>query len=306
MIALLIASSLVWAQEDPLPEAETPTDAPAAPVAVAEPEPPKEATLADVLTEHYGPELPHGDLCTAAPALPEVFLPVTAVGQKNNDRGCRVEGIVVAGKWHAPEEAAVAAIRPDLWKAMPSTAKGEALKAWTQLVLVAFDKPDATAVAPTVKATATKGWDVSIGFWQYTDVWHETQKTAAHYVFDATGKLVKVDRSKGEKWHTTFYTQPFELKGQDQAAVLESLEQQGKTLAGCAHDAWLKDPLVKGRTRIGWTITSTKPEKFALADPEMKDLANCYAIQLKKVQFPEGMTGSLIWSFSIDRRLATP
>ncbi len=266
-----------------------------------------EDPLSAALTEHFGPDTPKSDLCLSTPTLPAVFKTgVTAVGSKNDDRGCRVDGVVVDGKWMLPEEASAAALLPDAWKALPSLGKGEALKAWTQLVLVAFDLPDPLAPASTVKVTSTKGWDVSIGFWQLTDTRHEAMRTAAHYIYDPLGKLIKSDRTKGERWQSTFYTQPFKLAGQSQPDVIASLEQQGNNLARCFHDAWLKDPQVKGRTRIAWNVTNTKPEKFALVDPDMVTLGSCYALQLKKVQFPEGMTGQVIWSFTVDRRLQEP
>ncbi len=307
MLSLLVVAAGL-AQDAPLvdapsaPEAPAPADAP--PVAPAEggPDP-----LWTAISAHYGEDVPKDDFCTVTPTLPDIFQPVVVVAKKTMERGCVVDGVMVANTWKSLEEAPAAALVPEKFKAAALTAKGDAFKAWTQGVLLAWETPEPTAAAPTVKAARPTGWEVGATFWHRTENWHQMRKVAGKFTFDATGKMVKADRATGENWTSTFYTQPFKIVGAvSEAEVAATLEQQGKTLAECFHNAWLKDPFVKGRARIQWSIESTKPTKFAVADPAMGDLNNCYAKAIKKVQFSEGATGTVIWSFSIDRRLDTP
>ena len=75
-----------------------------------------------------------------------------------------------------------------------------------------------------------------------------------------------------------------------------------------AIDQRQQDLALDGPVRVQWSITSGQASAVGVVatDQAHPELNRCYASVLRRVVFPEELTGTMVWSFTADRRTARP
>lgn len=264
-------------------------------------------TVVNAVSALYGKPVPAQAICVGEPDLPDEFSgsPVP-VGVMRGAAGCRLVGVVVNGAWTDTAEALPKSLG-DAWGSARQAKRQELVESWTRQVLLAFDQLDpASKLVP--RSGATGGFEVDATFWQRTDERHVARHTNATFYFDKDARLETADRDRGTDWRTTFYVQDYKVDGVAASDVMGALKQQGRTLTGCMDEAWKADHTVEGRVRMQWTIRDGQATQLAMLDEGDTDeqLASCYGSALRKIRFPEGMGGTVIWSFSVVRTEVKP
>ena len=254
-----------------------------------------DSALVEAVAGAYGKAVPRQAICTTIPRLPAgVEANVTVVGVTQRLAGCRLLGMWVDDTWRTPEEAAKTVLG--------EAVSAEALEDWTRYVLLAFDQLD---FAKPVKASSTgSGWKVAATFHQRRDTRGGSLYTEGSFTFDSEGALVASDRDGGKAWTTRLRQSAYRVDGVDESVVFAAVKSRGKTLQKCFDDAWSSDLTLEGPARIQWTIAGGKASALGIltGDDGHPGLVSCYGAAIRTMAFPEGATGSVVWSFLADRR----
>jgi hypothetical protein len=282
--------------------------APAPAPAPAPPAPLTDEQVDAAVDQLYGRDIPAAAICIARPTLPEPLpASVIAVGTRRGERGCVLVGVVVNGALQEPLAALSVAADPAAFAKLPSATRNSALLAWTDQVLLAFDRPSAT-VAGTV-TTSGGNHTVTRQLQRRGEVALRLEELTARWVYDRA-LTATVTETPGKRWQTTFFMRPVHVEGLDTATVNTALTAKGRLIAQCFEAAWEADPLAAGRVVFEWTVGGGKPTSVTVvADPSEKlngPLARCYGNQIHGTVYPPEAQGRVQWSFAATRAEAAP
>lgn len=251
----------------------------------------------------YGRDIPRNALCATAPALPEALTghPIP-VGTRRGERGCVLVGVLVEGTLHEPLAALPHSLSPEAFAKLDAASRQAALLAWTDQVLLAFDRPDAK-VPGTV--TASKGnTAVTRRFLRRNERSLGLDDLTARWTYDAA-LMGTVTETVHTRWQTSFFSRPDHIEGLDQATVQAALTAKGKVIADCFEAVWAADPLAAGRVVFEWNVEAGKVEGLTVVTSPSETLngllARCYGNHIQGTSYPAEAKGRVRWSFAATR-----
>ncbi len=265
-----------------------------------------DAVVQRKVSEAYGKPVPVPAVCIARPELPDTFdSDVIAAGVTQGTAGCRLYGVLVRGTWFSTAEGLPAALGGK-WSDAKDGKRSDWLALWTEQVVLAFDQVDADSKAKVDK-TSSGGWEVTVPFSQRAQLGNHrrvTRDTEGIFTYDGKGTLETSERDNGMMYKTAFTLQEKQNGGVMPDRLHASIKQKGGRITQCWNNAWERNHKHEGRILMRWTLRSGKAGQVSWVD-EGKEideaLARCYSGALDGIAFPEDMSGTVTWSFSVHR-----
>lgn len=292
MLTLLFTAALAQTPPQPQPAQPPPANVP-----------PTDEQAKAAVDKLYGKTLPKGAVCVEHPTLPEPLTGhPTPVATKRGERGCVLVGVMVGGELLEPGPALQKAIDPAAFGKLDTATKAKILLAWTDEILLAFDRPSeavpgtatATKTTATVSRRLSRRSERDLGIDDITITWKYDAALAA-----TSTEVVNA------RWQTNFFSKPVHIDGPDQAAVLTALSTRGKPIGECFADLWATDPAAAGRVVLEWTVAAGKATGIAAessaSEPVNGPLAACYGREIGQIVWPADMAGRVRWSFAAVR-----
>ncbi|MFT4622862.1 MAG: hypothetical protein ACI8PZ_001518 [Myxococcota bacterium] len=243
----------------------------------------------------YGKAVPRQAICVTTPRMPDgVDAHVLVVGVTQRHAGCNLLGLWADDAWvDIPDGAKVI---------LGDTVSAAALEDWTRHVLLAFDQIDFGV--PVASRSSGSGWTVSATFYQRRDARGGSLHTEGSFTFDRSGTLKSSQRDQGRPFTTRLVQTAYRVEGVDPTVVQNAIRSRGKMVQTCFDDAWASDLTVSGPTRLQWTIAGGRASAIGIlsGDDDNPGLVSCYSEVLRTMVFPDGVTGTVVWSFTADRR----
>lgn len=266
------------------------------------------ATPSDALVEAassaYGKPVPSVALCVKDTHL-EGLEPFQVIGVTQRRAGCTLLGVWAHEAWLEPSQAAPALLA-DAWTKASPAEKSARIGAWTQEVFLAFDQPLHT---PLTGQAQGRNWSVAATYLKRRDATGGSLQMEGSFLFSDTLSLVKSPvAEEGTAFTTRLLLNPYHSKDASVETVRAALHSKGKAFQDCFDAAWEGDLAIDGPVRVQWSIASGKASAVGVVatDEAHPELNRCYASVLRRVAFPESLTGTMVWSFTADRRTARP
>ncbi len=250
----------------------------------------------------YGREIPEAAVCIGDPTdLPGRFDDATAVGVRRGARGCVLVGVWIDGELIPPEGAATVALDEEAWQMVDAQQRASDLQAWTHGILLAFDQPVDEGTQRAIKG----GFVVEQGYLHRADAAGVTTDSQGTWRFDASAALTEQSSAPDRHHKTVLSVRPDRLTGDLTSEIVEAaLFEKGRAIKDCFVEAWEQDLTLDGRVRFAWSVSEGKVSDLSViedARPLSMDLARCYATSVRKLAFPEDLTGGVRWVFATTR-----
>jgi len=257
-----------------------------------------------LVSEAYGKAVPPQAICIASPPS-DTFPGWAAIGVTQRRAGCRLLLLTKDGVSYSPEEASTT-LKNDEWADLSQDEQSARLRAWSHELLMAFDHPLDHASGAASRRQGQ--WSVPLTFVQRVDSPGGTLYTETVYTFDDALRLTTAPRDEGLAFFTRLLSNPYRTQGIDREIVRASLYTKGKSIQACFDEAWQRDLELSGPVRIQMTIAGGSANALGVVAEDNSDeaLGQCYVRVLRRVTFPESVEGTIIWSFTADRRTASP
>jgi hypothetical protein len=255
-----------------------------------------------VVDELQGKDVPEKAVCIERPSLPAPFATdLVAIGIMEGDLGCQLMGVMVDGSFKKPEIAAAAAIDEQSWSSARSSERATWMQQWTTTVHLVFKQFDMFGTSPTSSASGS-AYQVQATYWERDEQDWTARHASGSFRYDGDGKLLD-ESVEGPRFKSTFSAREYRLNGLNGDAIHHAMTQQGRSLVGCAMDAFKTDLQFEGRTRMQFTLAGGQASQIALVaqDDKGTGIERCYGRALGKIAFPASLNGTVVWAFNVSR-----
>ena len=264
---------------------------------------PSEAML-EAASNAYGKAIPEVAMCIKQANLPGVD-PFQVVGVTQRRAGCSLLGIWAKDRWMDPANAA-STLLGTTWSKASLTEQGQLVGSWTSEVLLAFDQP---LHEPLLGRSEGKNWRVPTSYLKRRDAIGGTLQMDGSFLYDMDMFLLtRPSPEEGTPFTTRLLLNPYHTRDDSVETVRTALHTRGKAFQDCFDAAWEDDLSLDGPVRVQWSIAGGAATAVGVVatDEGHPDLNRCYASVLRRVAFPDDLSGTMVWSFTADRRTATP
>ena len=264
---------------------------------------PSEAMLT-AASDAYGKSIPEVAVCIHEAQVSGIE-PFQVVGVTQRRAGCSLLGIWAQERWMDPESAA-SSLLGDVWSKASSTEQSQLVGMWTSEVLLAFDQP---LLEPLLGHSEGKNWRVPTSHLKRRDAKGGTLQMDGSFLYDIDLRLlVRPSSDQSTPFTTRLLLNPYHTRDDSVETVRTALYTRGKAFQDCFDAAWESDLSLSGPVRVQWSIAggaATAVGVVATDDGHPK-LNRCYGSVLQRVVFPDELSGTMVWSFTADRRTPKP
>jgi hypothetical protein len=203
-------------------------------------------------------------------------------------------------------ESAANTLLGEVWSKASSTERSQLVGSWTSEVLLAFDQP---LLEPLLGRSEGKNWRVPTSYLKRRDATGGTVQMDGSFLYDMNlSLLVRPAAEEGTPFTTRLLLNPYHTRDDSVEVVRAALHTRGKAFQDCFDAAWERDLSLSGPVRVQWSIAGGAATAVGVVatDEGHPDLNRCYGSVLRRVVFPDELSGTMVWSFTADRRTAQP
>ncbi|MBX2801742.1 MAG: hypothetical protein KTR31_28950 [Myxococcales bacterium] len=254
----------------------------------------------------YDRTLPMEAMCITRPELPAAFREVVVAGVRRGALGCSVVGVVTKDKLRKATSA-TAAIKASAWEELSAQERADHLKAYTEQVLLAFAQVQDDSSQARARG---EGFEVTSTYIHRVKKSGYTALSEGRWRFDANGKVEEKSETPQRYWRTKLSVRPAKVTGTlTTDMVASTVNQRGAVVKRCFTRAWEKDPTLRGRVQLTWTVQEGKSANLGVIDNDSppEELANCYAWRaVNQLEWPAEERGTVQFVFAVSRTDAEP